>query len=218
MITRDIPQKLPEENDLVIRFRAGDEKAYTELYHKMYTPLCFYTYKLIQDEQEAQCIVAETFQKLWKIHANFDAMPSIKVFLYKVCYREGCDFLKYGQKKKPKHIDRIEDLHFQPAEEEDILSRMVQNELIRRIFAEIDKMPGQRQKVLQLFFAEGLTTKEVAERLSMKEEVVRSTKAQALAQLRKQLGISVNHHQLTLLLLAALEWQRHQLLTAGLPA
>lgn len=219
MISNPTKEKLSEENDLVERFRSGDEKAYAELYDQMYTALCFYTYKLIQDDQEAQCIVNETFQKIWKIHANFDAMPSIKAFLYRVCYREGCDFLKYGLKKKPKRLEDVKELSFQPTEEQDVLSRMVQNELILRIFAEIEKMPPQRKTVLQLFYKEGLTTREIAEMLSMKEDVVRSTKAQALQQLRKQLGITFSHHQLTLLLLTALEWQqKNQFSFAGILA
>jgi len=207
MTSDNVQEKLPQENDLAQRFKAGEKKAFSELYDLMYPTLCYQAYNMVQDDQESQCIAAETLEKLYKIHANFDSMPSIRSFLYTVCYRDCCTFLKYGKQKKLKPIESVDEIEFSQNEQVDILERMVSAELVRRIFGIINEMPPQRKKLLQLIYGEGLSTPEVAEQLNISVESVWSTKAKALEDLRNRVRMTITDQQLAILLIAAFELQ-----------
>ena len=202
MFSQQIKEKLPEDTDLVQRFRAGDENAFNTLHQQYFLPVYYYTFKYIKNEQESKDIVSETFGKLWLLKKNFNSLPDIRGFLYTVSYNEACDYLKYQYRTKKEILtDDVQKLIGQDIADQDINSRIAQAELLHDIYREIKKLPPQRQQVLTLFFVQGLTTAEVAKKLGMEEAVVRSVKAQALSQLRTKLGPL----QLSLLALALLQ-------------
>src|SRR6186713_2737261 len=68
-----------------------------------------------------------------------------------------------------------------------ILSRIVEAEILQEIYQEINRLPEQRKQVLEYFFVHELTTKEIAARLQMSENQVRTIKSKALDQLRNRI-------------------------------
>ena len=189
MTTTEIKEKASDENDLVQRFRAGEEPAFNALYEQYFLRVYFYTFNLINDQQEAKAIVSDTFTKLWQLRQNFKTLPDIRGFLYRVCRNQGFDFLKYRYHSKQEILtEDVQQLFSQDIVDQDMISQVAHTEILHSLYKEIKNLPPQRQEVLRLFFVEGLSAKEIAKKLRMTEVRVRSVKAKALNQLRSNIG------------------------------
>ena len=75
-------------------FRSGDEKGFNFFYREYYNTLCYHSFQIIKDEQEANGIVAEAFIKLWERHSQFDNLASIRSFLYKATKNASLNWLR----------------------------------------------------------------------------------------------------------------------------
>src|SRR6185312_12498333 len=69
-------------------FKEGDEAAMRQLYKECYTPLCYYAFQIINDEDYAAGIVSETFGKAWNQRTRFNTEKHLKNFLYRVTRNE----------------------------------------------------------------------------------------------------------------------------------
>jgi RNA polymerase sigma-70 factor (family 1) len=178
--------KTPNRSDekLMMEFRAGNTGAFAKVYKLFYNQLCYFAYKLTSDEGEGQDIVAETFAKLWKIHANFDTLTNIKAFLY-ITVRNNClNYLKFSNRRQT----ALRDFHAVSENQEQFtLNLMVKTELFAAIYREIEMLPPKRKEVFKLFYLENLKVDEIARKLKMKPSTVSTAKYKALDQLRNML-------------------------------
>ena len=175
--------KTPYNSDekLILEFRQGNAVAFTKVYNIYYPRLCYFAYKLTDNEGEGQDIVAESFSKLWNLHANFESITNIKAFLY-ITVRNNClNFLKFTDRRQSAYRD------YQTHGEEDedfALNLMLKTELFTAIYREIDALPLKRKTVFKLFYLDGLKVDEIARKLNMNPATVSTNKFKALDQLR----------------------------------
>ena len=173
-------QQAPDMN-LINSFKRGQTGALARVFNLYYLPLCYFAETLSGNKGESEDIVQDSFIKLWKIHANFDSLQSIKAFLY-VTTRNACfDYLKHTRRKNASH----EELLYLAEEHEDyIQSRMIKAELLQRILEEVENLPPVRRKIFKMIYVEGLTNQEIASKLNITVDTVRVQKARSLDLIR----------------------------------
>src|SRR5687768_3909645 len=87
------------DKDLIIKFKEGDQRAYTRVFEEYSSRLIYFAQEFINNRPEAEDIVVGIFTKLWKIHQNFDTIENIRAFLY-IAVRNKClDYLRSVQKQ-----------------------------------------------------------------------------------------------------------------------
>jgi len=81
---------------------------YNRIFNELYSPLCHYCMKLVNDRETAEDIVQEKFVYLWENRQRLVNIVSIKAYLYKAVRNQSLNFLK---KHYPKIMDNsIEEL------------------------------------------------------------------------------------------------------------
>lgn len=169
-------------DDLMPAFRNGNADAYMAFFKYYYKPLVYFADKLLNDIPESEDVVKESFYKLWSRHADFEYAKAVKKFLYLTTRNACLNIIRHSKvvgtfQKEMEYLDPQVDDNI-------VLQKMIQTELMQAIYAEIAKLPEKRQQVFRMSFFEGLKNEEVAIKLGISIFTVKEQKARALAQLR----------------------------------
>lgn len=178
-----------EVSDLQIldKLKDGDPLAYNQLFDKYYMPLCVYSLKYCDSFQLAEDIVQDFFVKIWdeKIYLKFeDPMTS---YLFKAIKNNTLQAIKKQSKYK---FDAIEKLVNNLMEEESLDFASLEAEK-KKLFEQVEALPEKSKAVFKAIVLENLKYKEVAERLDISVNTVKTHYSRALKQLRLRLDIII---------------------------
>lgn len=168
------------EIQLLNRLRSGDQKAFKELYMGYYKPLCMKAYLVLKDEEQAEDVVQDVFEKLWKKKSFPENTLSLEAYLSRVV-RNAC----YDQLKKAKRMDGdIEDVRqLSP----DPFETMALKELMQHLDASMDDLPKQCKRIFDLVYLENKKYQEVAEIMDVSINTVKTQLKRGLAKLRQSM-------------------------------
>jgi RNA polymerase sigma-70 factor (ECF subfamily) len=71
-----------------------------------------------------------------------------------------------------------------------VLNEITRTEVLREVYAELQKLPAECRKVMQLYYQQGLDHKSISAELGVTVSTVKNQKARGLQILRKKLGTS----------------------------
>ncbi len=161
------------------------KRTFNELFERYYRPICYFVLQLTNDEQQAEDIASECFQKVWTNRMSFDGLASVKAFLYKAAKNAALNYLKSMKVRSTAHS---EILYLSEHTEDFILAKIMQTQLLTYIYDKVEKMPPKIKEVFNLIYQDGLSTKEISEKLNTSEQNVRNAKTRALNLLKKTLA------------------------------
>jgi RNA polymerase sigma-70 factor (ECF subfamily) len=154
-----------ENEILLIRaFKNGDQKAFEKLFERYHKKLYAYLMRLLDSKEDAEEIVQESFIKIWEKREEFIEGYSFDAFLFTIAKNT---FLNFTREKVNRRV--FED-HFQIINEmesdktDDYVIFKETREIIRLI---IDDMPPRRREVFIMRKIEGLSRKEISEKLGI---------------------------------------------------
>src|SRR5690349_2703090 len=85
---------------LLKEFQKGNDRAFRQVFERYNKQLGYFAEKRIQDREEAEDIVAESFRILWQKRADFETEEKIRSFLYTTTKNACLDFLKKRQRRE----------------------------------------------------------------------------------------------------------------------
>jgi len=173
------------EEALIAGLQQNDRRAFTQLYDEYFTVLCYFASRIINNKEEAEDIVINTFSKFWAMRANFESAANIKAFLYIVTRNNCLDYLEYKRKQA---AFQKEYAYFLDSDNEEKIERVkIESELLRKIYTEIQHLPPRCKQVFTLTYFDGLKANEIAEQLNISVSTVTSQRARAIDLLRSVL-------------------------------
>jgi RNA polymerase sigma factor (sigma-70 family) len=173
-------------HDWIEEFKEGKERAFKKVYEEFFYPLSYFATQLIHSQPEAEEIAADSLYKLMQGYQKFDTYQHIRSFLYRVTRNHCYDVLR-SRHRAPRQDTSLEDDSI--IDHDDlVINLIIKSEIMEAIYQEIEHLPRLRRDVFTLFYLDGLKMGEIAHRLGIKVDVVRSTKSKAAAQLRDILG------------------------------
>jgi RNA polymerase sigma-70 factor (ECF subfamily) len=174
---------------IIAGFQQGSKEAFAAVYNMHYSRLYGFIKKLTDSREEAQDITAETFVKLWKLHANFNTAENIKAFLY-ITARNACmDYLRYRQRQ----TTNKQEFGYVLVQQGEALSPFndeIKTAVLKQIHNEIENLPTQCRRIFKMAWLEGKKNAAIAEQLALTEQTVRNQKARAVKILRLALANS----------------------------
>ncbi len=174
----------PDDIQCVKGLQSGSVQAFDLLFQRYSNRLYSYSLSLLKTHQDAEEIVQITFEKIWEKREEITSDRSFKSFLFTIAYHLIIDqFRKNLQSRK--YEDFI--LHearknFNVVEEE-----LEYNELHDKIEKAISNLPERRRIIFKMSRIEGLSHKEIAERLDISPETVENHINLAICSLKKVL-------------------------------
>ena len=158
------------------------------VFNEYYSSLCFFANKLINDNTTSEDIVEDMFLKLWEKEPDFSQHKNIKAALY-IGVKNAC--LDYIKKRKNQRTQANALTYLLQQEQEDyILNEITRAEVLREVYAEMQKLPSECRKVMLLYYQYGLDHKSISAKLGVTVSTVKNQKARGLQILKKKLGTS----------------------------
>lgn len=173
-----------EEPALMARVAAGDSgEPMVALYQRYGSPLYGLGLRLLGDRGMAEEMVQETFVRLWRSAARFDAEKgSVRTFTYTIARRVAVDLLRRTA-SRPLTTDAGEE-----ADLEDLGDERFDKLLLGLdVRAALTALSSKHREILELHFDADLTHTQVAERLSIPLGTVKTRTYYGLKALRLEL-------------------------------
>ena len=155
---------------LLYQFNKGDERAFKKLFDDFFKSSCAFVKRYIPDHGAVEDVVQETFINLWEKRGIYTDMVYFKAYLYKSLYNNALFYLR--QHKISEDVD--------PGIEDNTETALA------AIIEEIDRLPSERRRIVELSMA-GHTQEEIAEKLKISVNTVKTQKRKAFAFLRAEL-------------------------------
>jgi len=164
---------------------AGDKRAYATLLTHVSQTLRPFLGKRLNNPTEVDDVLQEILISIHKARHTYDGERPFKPWVYAIAKFRLQDHLR---KHYADHLKRSADL----SEADFAMNEHVTIEGItyESIKEEIDKLPEKQAKILTLMHNDGYTSKEVANKIGMKESAVKVAAHRAYKILRKKLA----HH------------------------
>jgi len=158
-------------------FREGEEQAFDCLFREYFTPLTWFANSIVHDEEAARDIVQDAFVILWQRRKRHGHVTAIAAYLYRMVRNHS---LKYRKRQGREAMKE-----FGPVTEATIEDAMIAAETARELYQVVNSLSPALQKVVKLFYLEGLSNAEIAGQLHIQADTVTRQRLRALLALRK---------------------------------
>ncbi|MFA5326346.1 MAG: RNA polymerase sigma-70 factor [Prolixibacteraceae bacterium] len=174
---------LHTEKELLRKLREGDSFAFEVLFYKYRNKVKGFALKMVPTQVDPEEIVQEVFVKLWLKKELVNPEKDFQSFLFSIAKNLILDHLKSAVNRKLYFVGE----HFQhdlmTDESQELTLNDEKEEKLEQLIAEI---PERRREIFRLSRFEGLSYKQIAEKLNISENTVDSQIRNALAFLRKE--------------------------------
>lgn len=155
---------------------------YKEIFMEYYKPLCLFARKILSCEDDAEDMVHNVFLALWEKKISFIDKSHLKAYLFQAVYNQSITNIR-----KRRLLTDLQEEYEKKVDENNYLRTRIESEIFFEIMEAVENLPKQRREIFKLSYIEGLKISEVAARLNIAEETVRSQRVKA----RKQLQVTL---------------------------
>jgi RNA polymerase sigma-70 factor, ECF subfamily len=182
-----------EDRGLVRRMRAGDEAAFEEFYDGYFQALYrFALVRLDRDAELAKEMAQATICKALEKLDSYRGEAALFSWLCSICRFEISGHFK-RERRSPPQVDLLEEsgalreaLESLPEDLDDPENELLRREVARLVHEAVDRLPSHYGQVLEWKYSDGLSVKEMADRLGMTPKAVESLLTRARLAFRDQ--------------------------------
>ena len=164
---------------LAKRITQKDEEAFKILYEEFFHALLSVACKYVEIE-EARDIVQDTFFKLWSAPQKFLHINDMRFYLYRSVQNQCLNYIR-DKKVEDNYRNKTEVIT-----EDYFYNTLLEEEIFIRLRQAIDELPEKYRNVINLNL-EGLSDKEIAEKLDITIDAVKQQKKRGKEQLKGKL-------------------------------
>ncbi len=175
---------IDNEHNLAEAIASGNETAFEFIYKHYFPNLCLYSNKFIDDLTLAEDIVQDCIYTIWEQRHKLSHITNIKSYLYKSVHNKCINHINHLKVRNRYASEAAYQLKKIELEKSDSLIIQEMGEVITEA---IDKLPEKSRMCFQLKRIDGLSQKEISEKLGITEKAVEANISRALKQLRHEL-------------------------------
>ncbi|HAZ02597.1 MAG: hypothetical protein A2W90_16150 [Bacteroidetes bacterium GWF2_42_66] len=158
---------------------AGEVNALRFLHDMYYYPMCVWANKYLHNEVVAEEIVSDCFMKLWDRRKQIVIEKSLKSYLFLMLRNQMVSYFRKDKSRLVFGTDKLPEMMGEEvAAEQDFYSNL---------YSAINKIPEQRRRILELAVFDALTYKEIASRLNISVNTVKTQIGRAYQFLKEEL-------------------------------
>ena len=174
--------------------KAGDRTEFARLVEANYELVYRLAIRMLNDPQDAEDVLQETFLKALRGLNNFDGRSSLSTWLYRIATNEALMALR---RRKPDMVSTDEPVETEEGEQEPVQivdwgllpeEELMSVEAQRYLSEAIDRLSPSLRAVFVLRDIQGLSTQETGEVLNLSETAVKTRLSRARLRLREDLS------------------------------
>lgn len=158
--------------------------SFEEVYYTHYRSLFFFAKQMVENEDEVQDLLSDTFLKYYNRKDDFYEMEQAKAFLFTTVKNTALNWIRH-QKVRSSNTDEVVKQLYNDPQEEHFFDKLVLTELMNLVTTEMERLPQKQQEVFKMAYFEDRTTEEIAHILGIRPEAVYNNKKRALLKLQK---------------------------------
>ena len=192
--------KKKREQFSIENLRSGNRAEFARLVETYYDVIYRLGLKMLNNPQDAEDILQETFIKAYKHLEGFDGRSSLSTWLYRIATNEALMLLR-RRKHIEVSIDEPYQTYGQDPEPIDIVDfcclpegELLSTEARVHLDQAVEQLPPKMRVVFVLRDIEGLSTRETAEVLDLSETAVKTRLSRARLRLRQSLSRYFGKH------------------------
>lgn len=159
--------------------RQADVNALQQLHDRYYLQLLHWTNKYVGDYSLSEELVSDCFVKIWTNRNKIIIEKSIRAYLYFMLRNLLVSYLRKNKNALIYHSDNLPDLPDEVTEKD--------QEFYAELYLALGKIPDQRRKILEMAAFESMTYKEIATRLNISVNTVKTQIGRAYQFLKDEL-------------------------------
>lgn len=179
-----ISESAANERELFDRIRSGDERAFTLVYEQYHAMLYSLALRMMKRTEAAEDAVQYVFVRLWELRGELSVTVSLRNYLYTMTKNHILNYIRHnGRVLEQSYV--IAQLGSQ---QDDTLAQYIESrDIDRRLDEAIGRLPRQQQAVVTMK-REGYSNQEIADKLGVSVNTVKTHYADGLRQLRLLIG------------------------------
>lgn len=171
-----------KDHELLAAIASSDEKALQQFFNRYYKTLVGTAFNILKDEEQAKDIVQDLFFWLWKNRESLSIKSSVLAYFKRATINRCLNLLKKNQKFSDQE-DWQEPIQASPNPQE----LMEAQELEAFVAQVLLQLPERCRLIFTLKRLEGLSIKEIAEKLEISPKTVENQITKALKHLSSSL-------------------------------
>ncbi|TKG97074.1 RNA polymerase sigma-70 factor [Puteibacter caeruleilacunae] len=171
------------DKQLVEQMQKGDQKAFKMLFDRYSRRLYSFALSHLKGQVDAEELVQDVFVKLWDKKEYLRSEGNIKAYIFRVAVNTVYDIVKKRKSESAYH----EFIQQQDAHHNSTWDQVVFEELQQRHDSLVAEMPEKRREIYLMSRNEGLSNKEIAEKLDVSVRTVESQIYKAVSFLKEHL-------------------------------
>jgi len=171
---------------LIENIKKGDIAAFEKLYSQYYIFLCLIAEHIVRNPSDAEEIVSDVFVKLWNIREKIEISASIKSYLVKSVHNTSINHIEKDQliNKKTDRLNKS-DYELLAWASDYPLGRLYEKDIMNILKSGIDSLPESCRQIFLLSRNEDLKYSDIADKLGISINTVKTQMKIALARLRE---------------------------------
>lgn len=176
------------DEDLMLRVRSGDARAFEVLVDRHGSPAFSLAYRMCGSRTRAEDVVQEAFLSLWRAGGRYDpARGSVRSWILSAVHNRAIDSFRRESLRAAR-----------PLEESNVEERLAAPELVEveverradadRVRNALHDLPEEQRQVIELAYYGGFTHQQIADMLSLPAGTVKGRMRLGLGKMRISLG------------------------------
>ena len=163
---------------------SGDKIAFTEVYNRYHRLLYSVSYRYLMDREKSEEAVQYVFVRLWEFRSDLNIGISLKNYLFTMTKNYVLNVIR----NENSVIEKQYELAQSTSEyEDDFIEKLENRERMDIFYKALDKLPEQKREICLMKVREELSNKEIAERMNLSVNTIKTHYSEALKLLRMHL-------------------------------
>lgn len=163
----------------------GDKGAFTQAYDRYHKLLYVLAYRYLMNADMAEDVVQHVFARLWEFRSELHVGISLKNYLFTMTKNHVLNLIRNENSAISKNYEIAQSA---PVYEDNLIENLEKKELMASFYKAVDMLPPQKRSICLMKVKEELTNQEIAERMNLSVNTVKTHYSEALKMLRIHLS------------------------------
>ena len=174
-----------DDEKLFALIEQGDERAFTQAYGRYHKLLYVLAYRYLMSSDMAEDVVQHVFTRLWEFRSELRVGISLKNYLFTMTKNHVLNLIRNENSAIAKNYEMAQSAS---PYEDNLIENLEKKELMSSFYKAVDMLPAQKRDICLMKVQEELTNQEIAERMNLSINTIKTHYSEALKLLRIHLS------------------------------